>query len=331
MKEPKSINLNSKIKFSFIIAIYERENELQELLESISLQTSHNFEVLVVDDGSKSNLQKITDSFKDKIAISYFYKENQGASLARNFGANYAQGEYLLFVDSDCILPKIYIENIETYLAQKKVYFFGGPDDARQDFNITQKALSYAMTGFFTTGGIRGGKKNKNFQPRSFNMGILKNIFIEENGFKNIKIGEDVDLSLRLAAKGFNAELILNATVFHKRRINLLSFVKRVYSFGFMRPILIKWHPLSSRLVFYFPTFFLLGSVFLLAVAFINYLALLPLLLWSLCVLIESTIKYKNIIVSILSLFTSFIQLYAYGFGFLRSFSIINIFGNKPA
>lgn len=307
-------------KFSFIIAIYERVNELNELLESMTFQTSKNFEVIVVDDGSKTDLSKIIDEFKDKIDIKYYYKPNEGASIARNYGAQFAMGEYLLFVDSDCILIENYIENIEKELAANNISFFGGPDDAREDFSSMQKAVSYAMTGFLTTGGIRGGKENKNYQPRSFNMGIRKQLFLEIGGFKNIKIGEDVDLSLRVFVTNQKAKLIPGAKVYHKRRVNLISFAKRVYSFGKMRPKLIKWHPQSNRLVFYFPSLFLLGSVFLFLLSFYSKWVLFPLLFWILSVGIESAMKYKNMTVSFLSIFTSLIQLYAYGLGFILGF-----------
>ncbi len=322
MMVPKKIeNNNNTPLFSFIIPIFERENELKELLESMSTQTLLDFEVIIVDDGSKNNLNKAIEQFKDQLHLHYFYKNNEGASLARNFGAKYAQGEYLLFIDSDCILPNNYIENIIAFLKKEKVYFFGGPDDASKDFNNTQKALSYAMTGFFTTGGIRGGKVNKNYQPRSFNMGILTSLFKEIGGFKNINIGEDVDLSLRIIEKRFIPSLIFNAKVYHKRRINLVSFAKRVYSFGKMRPILMNWHPFSTKIVFYFPTFFLLGTVALIGLSFFNLIFILPIFIWMSCVLIESTIKYNSILVAILSLLTSFIQLFAYGLGFLISYT----------
>ena len=304
MKEQKNIENNFGIKFSFVIAIYERENELKELLESMANQTSKNFEVIVVDDGSKQcKLQNTVDLYKDKFTIEYHYKKNEGASMARNFGVSFTKGEFVLFVDSDCILPANYIQSIENKLKKESIQFFGGPDDASQEFNLTQKALSYAMTGFFTTGGIRGGVNNKNYQPRSFNMGILKSLFQKIGGFKNIDIGEDVDLSLRIKEKGIKPALIFEAKVFHKRRSNIQSFAKRVYQFGIMRPVLMQWHPASNRLVFFFPTLFLLGTIFLIASSYFSILTLIPLLIWIVGVLVESLIRYKNLFVSFLSLF----------------------------
>jgi glycosyltransferase involved in cell wall biosynthesis len=318
MKEVKNNQLMPK--FSFVIAIFERSNELKELLESMTIQTSKNFEIIVVDDGSKTDLSQITHFFRDNLNIKYYYKSNEGPSIARNYGAEFAVGEYLLFVDSDCILVKNYIENIEKEIEAKKIDFFGGPDDAKEDFSEMQKAVSYAMTGFFTTGGIRGGRENKNYQPRSFNMGITKQLFLEIGGFKNIKIGEDVDLSLRVFDKKRQAKLISGAKVYHKRRINIISFARRIYSFGKMRPILMKWHPKSNRWVFYFPSLFLLGSVFLFLLSFYSIWVFFPLLFWIMAVGLESTMKYKNFMVSFLSIFTSIVQLYAYGFGFIMGF-----------
>ncbi len=344
-----------KLNFSIITAVYKREDELTELLESLTNQSDSDFEVIVVDDGSPVSLESIVDKFKAKLNIHYFYKENSGPAKSRNFGMGRASGNYFIFLDSDTIAPKNYIQTVRKELSENYVDAFGGPDAADKSFTDLQKAISFSMTSFLTTGGIRGGKKHVGkFQPRSFNMGISKAAFEATDGFGNLRIGEDPDLSMTLWEKGFETRLIPEAKVFHKRRTSLKKFARQVYQFGVARPILNQRHSGSGKLTYWFPSLFLLYflvcsfSLFFRLISveiyisnifsywFNNILILvgillsIPLIIYFFLILIISSIKNLSLHVGFLSIFTTLIQFMGYGYGFLKSWILLNIFRIKP-
>ncbi|MDK7675161.1 glycosyltransferase [Weeksella virosa] len=328
--------------FSIIIAVYERPIELIELLQSLSKQTYKNFEVLVVDDGSKNPLEYITNDFSTLLTIRYLYKENSGPGLSRNYGMQQAKGEYFIFLDSDTIVPKDYLSTVNQELNEDYVDAFGGPDDADKSFNILQKAITFSMTSYLTTGGIRGGKKQVNrFQPRSFNMGISRKAYELTNGFSKLRVGEDPDLSMRIWEKGLQTRLFLGAKVLHKRRSTLKSFAKQVYQFGIARPILNQRHPNYIKISFWFPAVFLLANIiaFLLSFSslfvqgFIKKILLLPLLFWMfylVLILVFATKRFGSFMVGLMSIPTTLIQFYCYGFGFLEAQIKLNILQQKP-
>jgi len=314
-------------KYSVIIPIYNRPDEAKELLESLSKQTYKNFDILMIEDGSSEDCSAIVKSYANDLDIKYHFKPNSGPGDSRNVGMSMATGDYLIFFDSDCIIPPQYFEEVEKHLAETPLDAFGGPDSAHESFSKVQKAINYAMTSIITTGGIRG-KKNKldQYQPRSFNMGISQEVYKKVGGYTDVTPGEDPDLSYRIMNAGFRVGLIEKAYVFHKRRIDFSKFIKQVYKFGVMRPVLVKWYPDKFKLTYTFPTLFLFFSLFLLGLAvMINPLFLLPLAFIAAILFIESLIKTKSLSISLLAILASFIQLYAYGYGFLKSTILILI------
>lgn len=331
-----------KLNFSIIIAVYKREDELNELLESLMHQSDSDFEVIVVDDGSPVSLESIVDEFKSKLNIHYFYKENSGPAQSRNFGMERASGNYFIFLDSDTIAPKNYIQTVRKELSENYMDAFGGPDAADKSFTDLQKAISYSMTSFLTTGGIRGGKKHVGkFQPRSFNMGISKAAFEATGGFGDLRIGEDPDLSMTLWEKGFETRLFPDAKVFHKRRTSLKKFARQVYQFGVARPILNQRHPGSGKLTYWFPTLFSLGFIISIALYFISiwiggnvrYLFGLPFLFYLFYfqfLILSSAIQSDSLKVGFLSFVTTLTQFFCYGSGFIKSWILLNIFRIKP-
>ncbi len=233
------------LSFSFIIPVYNRPEEIKELLDSLSKQTyAKRFEVVIVEDGSTISSDSIISEYTDILDISYYEKPNSGPGDSRNYGMRLAKGNYFIVLDSDCILPPEYLVQAEKSLENDFVHCYGGPDAAHNSFSDIQKAINYAMTSFWTTGGIRGGKKSVDrFQPRSFNMGISKEAFETVGGYGNIHPGEDPDLTIRIWNKGYTTKLIPEAYVYHKRRIDWHKFYVQVNKFGMVRPILNKWHP----------------------------------------------------------------------------------------
>lgn len=330
------------MNFSIIIAVYQRKDELTELLNSLSTQTDSDFEVVIVDDGSPVPLEPIVDIFKSKLNIHYFYKENSGPAKSRNFGMQRASGNYFIFLDSDTIAPSTYIETVRKELESKYVDAFGGPDAADESFTDLQKAISFSMTSFLTTGGIRGGAKQiGKFQPRSFNMGISKKAFEATGGFGNLRIGEDPDLSMTLWEKGFQTRLFPTAKVYHKRRTSLSKFAKQVRQFGIARPILNQRHPKYVKSTFWFPTLFILGligsvglylgSIFMdsswkmfLGLPFLFYLFYFQL------IIIVAAMQFDSLKIGFLAAWTTLIQFINYGFGFLNSWIRINLFRQNP-
>ena len=330
------------MNFSVIIAVYQREDELSELLSSLENQSDSDFEIVVIDDGSPEKLENLIEKFKSKLNLKYFYKSNSGPAKSRNFGMEKASGDYFIFLDSDTIAPKNYIKTVRKELKIKYVDAFGGPDAADESFSDLQKAISFSMTSFLTTGGIRGGKKHVGkFQPRSFNMGISKKAFEKTGGFGNLRIGEDPDLSMTLWENGFETRLFPDAKVYHKRRASLTKFAKQVYQFGAARPILNQRHPKFTKLTFWFPSLFLLYflfcSILILSLLWLNSscskiseLFLIPIILYLILILIFSTIQNKSLKVGFLSIITTLIQFFNYGFGFLKSWTLLNLFRMKP-
>lgn len=319
--------------FSFILPVFNRPDEVNELLESFTkLHGSYNYEIVIIEDGSTLSSKTIVDSFSNQLNISYFFKENSGPGDSRNFGMRQAKGNYFIILDSDCLLPPNYLKEVNSVLQNNYVDCFGGPDAAHESFTNLQKAINFAMTSFMTTGGIRGGKQmDENFQPRSFNMGISKKAFEASGGFGVIHPGEDPDLSIRLSKLGFMTLLFPKAFVYHKRRISWKKFYLQVHKFGLVRPIINSWHPETERLVYWFPTLFVVG--FFVAAVLWLFGFNIPLLLYASYVFIAfilALVQSKNIIVAFQSILAIFIQFFGYGYGFLKSTFYIKILKRQP-
>ncbi len=318
---------------SIVVAIFNRKDELFELLNSLIAQTDKDFEVIIVDDGSFVDLLPTVETFKEMLNIQYFKKANSGPGLSRNYGANRAKNDWLVFVDSDVIVEKNYIENIKKNLENTDCAAFGGADKAHKGFNLLQKAISYSMTSVFTTGGIRGSKKAvTRFQPRSFNMGVNKEIFLKIGGFSEMRIGEDPDLSMTIWENGYQTAFFDDIGVYHKRRTDLGKFSKQVYQFGCARPILNQRHPDYVKPTFWFPTLFLLGYVagileyFLLQKGFV--LACYG--FYTLVIFLHALYLTKNIAIAAQAIITTYIQMFSYGYGFLESWVKLNVLKMKP-
>ncbi len=317
--------------YSFIVPVYNRPDELAELLESLALQTYTNFEVVVIEDGSDLRSERLVGKYSGRLEIEYLDLLRSGPSIARNVGTHAARGTYFLYVDSDCILPADYLYNVNRYLTDHPTNFFGGPDRASSDFNRVQKAVSYAMTSFLTTGGIRGGKKKiDTFYPRSFNMGISRHAFFTVGGYPETKMhpGEDMVLSIELINNGFASGFIPDAYVYHKRRTTLQKFYKQVFGFGKTRYIISRVYPSTFKLFYLAPAAFLLGTAGLAALSVIlSPWFLAPVIFWASAVLIDSTIRNLSPITGLLSVITSFIQLCGYGLGFINAWYTIALRG----
>ncbi|MDN3665427.1 glycosyltransferase [Algibacter miyuki] len=322
-----------QLEFSFIIPVYNRPDETQELLESfVGLKTNTNFEIVIVEDGSKLSSKAIVDAFKNQLNISYYFKENSGPGDSRNYGMQRAKGNYFIILDSDCILPEQYLTKVEQSLEQHFVDCFGGPDAAHASFTNLQKAINFSMTSFITTGGIRGNKNSVDtFQPRSFNMGLSQAAFQASKGFGRIHPGEDPDLSIRLWNLGFKTTLIPEAFVYHKRRISWSNFYTQVNKFGMVRPILNNWHPSTKKITYWFPTLFCLGFVFaVLLLLFSNNLGLIAYSFYFGVAFLLALISTKNIVVSVLAIPAIIIQFVGYGYGFLKSTIAVAVLNKNP-
>lgn len=310
------------MNYSLIIPVYNRPQEVDELLESLTKQSFKNFEVILIEDGSIERCESIADKYRSLLNIRYFFKNNSGPGLSRNDGAERATGDYFIFIDSDCILPDNYLNEVENELTANYHDAFGGPDKAHSSFTILQKAINNSMTSFLTTGGIRGGKRRLDqFQPRSFNMGLSKEVFQKTGGFSTMRFGEDIDLSLRILNNGFKTMLIENAYVYHKRRTSFKSFYKQVFNSGIARINLYLRHKGSLKWVHLLPSIFFISCfTFLLSGILFNPIFLLPLFAFMFVVFADSSIRNKNIEVGLVSIPASFIQLLGYGGGFLYAF-----------
>ena len=350
------------MKYSIVIPVYNRPDEADELLASLVKQTLKDFEVVIVEDGSAKPCKEVVDKYADVLDVKYFVKENGGPGPARNYGVEMAQGEYVLILDSDCVIPEGYLKAIEDELDANPCDAFGGPDAAHPDFTPIQKAISYSMTSFFTTGGIRGGKKKgamDKFYPRSFNMGMKRSVYNALGGFTKMRFGEDIDFSYRIVESGYSSRLFADAWVWHKRRTDFGKFFKQVFNSGIARINLEKRHPGTMKIVHMLPMVFTVGVLFL-ALLFLCgismcilppflsdmgvggdvhmtqsvgvmlcFIALTPILLYSALILIGSTVQNKSLWVGILSVPAAFVQLMGYGFGFLKAWWLRIVLGKS--
>ncbi len=330
------------MKYSIIVPVYNRPDEVDELLQSLCDQKLKDFEVLIVEDGSQRDCKAIVEKYHDRLDVKYFMKPNSGPGQSRNYGAEHANGEWLIILDSDVVLPEGYLESVDNSLSSlhsplsSKIVAFGGPDAAHPDFTPVQKAISYSMTSFFTTGGIRGGKaKLDKFYPRSFNMGIRRDVYQQLGGFTKMRFGEDIDFSYRIVEAGYQPRLFPEAWVWHKRRTDFRKFFRQVYNSGIARINLEKRHPGTMKLVHLLPTVFTVGVIALILIsavgrALMHYIdhdqfywmcfaPWIPFLLYSLLICIDSSIKNKSLKVGVLSVPAAFIQLMGYGLGFIES------------
>lgn len=321
------------VDFSIIVPVYNRPEEIRELLVSLQQQDFKSaYEVVIVEDGSSESSEDIVNQFQNGLQISYYYKKNSGPGDSRNYGMQKAKGNYFIILDSDCILPKQYLTEVGRELDKEFVHCFGGPDAADTSFTIVQKAINYVMTSLLTTGGIRGGEKSVGkFQPRSFNMGISKEAFEKAGGFGRIHPGEDPDLTFRIWKAGYDSRLFPKAFVYHKRRIDWNKFYIQVNKFGMVRPILNKWHPGTAKPTYWFPTFFMLGLCLSLVLVLIG--IGLPLLLYAvyfLVLFLDALLKNGNLKVAFLAIFAALTQFTGYGIGFFKSTMLLNFSNKEP-
>lgn len=308
-------------KYSFIIPVYNRPDEVEELLESLTKQNYTNFELIVVEDGSTIDCKNIVEKYRQKLCIEYVVQPNGGPSVARNRGAEIARGDYFIFLDSDVIVPENYLQIVDENVESRLLQCFGGPDASHPSFTPIQKAISHSMTSVLTTGGIRGKKESMDkFYPRSFNMGISREAFVKVNGFSDMRFGEDVDFSMRLIENNFKAGLIKEAFVYHKRRTTFKSFFKQVYNSGIARINLEKRHKGTMKLVHILPALFFLGNVFLIMLACFFPVFVGLLLLPAIAFFADALVATKNLRVALLAVPAAYVQLCGYGCGFCECF-----------
>ncbi len=324
------------MKYSIIVPVYNRPDEVDELLESLSNQTQKDFEVIIVEDGSVKPCKDVCDKYANILALHYYAKENSGPGQSRNYGAERANGEWLIVLDSDVVLPEGYLAAIDEEIKNEELAAFGGPDAAHESFTPVQKAISYSMTSFFTTGGIRGGKaKLDKFYPRSYNMGIRRDVYLQLGGFSKMRFGEDIDFSYRIVEAGYKPRLFPEAWVWHKRRTDFKKFFRQVYNSGIARINLEKRHPGTMKLVHLLPTVFAVGVIALILISAVGralmhyvdsdqfywmcFAPWIPIILYSVIICIDSSIKNRSLWVGILSIPAAFVQLMGYGFGFIES------------
>lgn len=321
-----------KRKYSFIIPVYNRPDEIKELLESFrQQQSSLEYEIIIVEDGSTRTAEHLISNY-NQLPITYFYKNNTGPGDSRNYGMQRATGNYFIILDSDCILPPTYFQKLQQFLEDSFFHCFGGPDAARSDFSTLQKAINYTMTSFLTTGGIRGNKNQiQKYEPRSFNMGLSQEAFEATQGFGDIHPGEDPDLVQRLLKKNYTIGYAPEVYVYHKRRISWKQFYTQVKKFGTVRAILNRWHPNTRKLTFWFPTIFLIFSILSVLLLFFNiYILALLLAIYLLVIGIDSSVKNQSIVIGFLSILGVFIQFYGYGLAFFNAYLKIHLLNQDP-
>ena len=311
--------------FSIIIPLYNRPQEIDELLHTLTQQSYTQFEVLVVEDGSKKDAKSIVEGYQNQLDVKYYYKENEGQGFSRNYGFARAKGDFFIVFDSDCLIPADYLETVKNYLLENLLDAYGGPDGAHESFTAVQKAISYSMTSPFTTGGIRGNRKHiGRFHPRSFNMGISREVWEKSGGFILTRLGEDIEFSIRIHSLGFKIGLIPDAVVFHKRRTDFRQFYKQLHFFGRARINIYKRFPTELKVVHFFPALFTIFLMISLIMNLFNHpvagITNFLLAVYILLIFFHSWNANKSAKVAFLSIIAAFVQLTAYGLGFMQDF-----------
>lgn len=308
-------------KYSVIIPVYNRIDEVDDLLKSLSQQTFTDFEVIIVEDGSSQPCDDAVKRYADSVDVKYYFKSNEGRSIARNYGMERASGEYFIFFDSDCVIPQGYFRHLDDALKERPLDCFGGPDAAHDSFTPTQKAINHSMTSFLTTGGIRGGKISlEKFTPRTFNMGYSRKVYERVGGFREM-FSEDIDMSTRIRNAGFSIGLIHSAPVYHKRRVDFRKFMRQVYVFGMSRITLYLLYPDSLKLVHWLPAVAVTGAITLILLGlFVSPWFLLPLALYLLAIWVAALVSTHSVRIATLAVPASIIQLGGYGCGFLKAY-----------
>jgi glycosyltransferase involved in cell wall biosynthesis len=313
------------LHYSIVIPVYNRPDEIKELLESLTDQGFRDFETIIVDDGSSLKAECVVHTFKQMLDVDYYYKDNSGPGLTRNFGCSRAKGDYFIILDSDCTVPANYLEAVDNHLSRNYLNAFGGPERPHHSFTPIQKAITYSMTSFLTTGGIRGGKKRiDKFYPRSFNMGISKDVFERTKGFSAMRYGEDIEFSIRIMESGYSTGLIDDAFVYHKRRTSFADFFHQVYHSGAARIAIWQLHKGELKAAHLLPAAFTIycGATLLSALIDLNAFFLLSGLLffYTALVFIDAAIRNRSFKIGFLSVIAMFVQLIGYGLGFLSAF-----------
>lgn len=324
------------MKYSFVIPVYNRPDEVDELLKSLTEQNEKDFEVIIVEDGSTRTCKEVCQGYAGALDLHYYVKPNSGPGQSRNYGSEHAQGEYIIVLDSDVVLPAGYLSAVNAEIDGDGADAFGGPDRAHASFTDTQKAINYSMTSFFTTGGIRGGKKKLDrFYPRSYNMGIRKDVYMRLGGFSKMRFGEDIDFSIRLFKAGCRVRLFPEAWVWHKRRTDFRKFFRQVFNSGIARINLYKIYPESLKIVHLLPTVFTVGVTALILLSAMGRILMeyddihrwywmcaapwLPILFYCLLIFADSAMHNRSMRVGLLSVPAAFIQLFGYGCGFITA------------
>lgn len=308
--------------FSVIVPVYNRIDEVRDLCESLLGQTVQNFELILVEDGSTEPCRDVADTFRAKgLDVKYFYKDNEGRSIARNYGMERAEGNRFVFFDSDCVIPPTYFSDLEKAIADKALDCFGGPDAAHPSFTTTQKAINYTMTSFLTTGGIRGGKVSlEKFTPRTFNMGFTRCVYDKVGGFREM-FSEDIDMSTRIRNAGFSIGLYPDLAVWHKRRVNWRKFWRQVHVFGMSRITLQLLYPGSMKLVHWLPAVAVVGAFMLILLAiFVSPWLLLPLAVYFFAIFVLAMVVTRSIVIAVKAVPAAIIQLGGYGTGFIQAY-----------
>ncbi len=332
----KQSSAQAKYEYSIVVPVFNRPDEVGELLESLCAQTRAGFEVIIVEDGSQTDSRSVVESYAGRLDVKYFAKQNSGPGLSRNYGAERAGGEYIIVLDSDVVVPPDYLQAVSDELARQPTDAFGGPDRSHPSFTDTQKAISYSMTSFFTTGGIRGGKKKLDkFYPRSFNMGVRRDVYLRLGGFSRMRFGEDIDFSIRIFKAGCSCRLFPKAWVWHKRRTDFRKFFRQVYNSGIARINLYKKYPESLKAVHLLPAAFTIGVIALVLTSAAGRILMhydnihrwywlcagpwLPILAYCALIAADAATRNRSLKIGALSVGAAFVQLMGYGFGFLSA------------
>lgn len=222
----------SAVFISVIIPTYNRPDQLEICLTSLSeLDYPHDaWEVIIVDDGGHSPLDKITNKFKSNLDISLLRQANAGPAAARNTGAQKARGELLAFTDDDCKPEKNWLRIMAGHYQKTPERIIGGKTVNRLKKNLYSAASQYIVDIVY-----RHYNTNKD-DARFFasnNIAVPKNLYHKVGGFTEaFRTSEDRELCDRWRFKGYKLTYAQEAIILHAHDLSLSSFCKQHFNYG---------------------------------------------------------------------------------------------------
>ena len=214
--------------------MHNAEKTIVQTLKELENQTRKDFQVVIVDDGSTDNSSKLVTDFKNQseLTVKLIHQKNSGPAKARNLGVKHSEGSIIIFLDSDCIPPENWVEEMVRPLSESIVGCTCGYRVENRE-SLIARYVDYEIA--------RRHKKlinNKIDTIGSYSASFLRSVFIEAGGFDIAYLdanAEDFDLSFKIGRMGYGLKFTDKTSVYHYHPDSLRKYLKQQYSRGYWR------------------------------------------------------------------------------------------------